>query len=144
MKLCQEHIIGNDVIGSQRLVICKIGRILTRRADGQKQRIEQVIRDTTLLDRVVRDIRLRPYRNVGGDDHELTLRLTLIKFIDKPVISCLVKAGPRIGAVIGIGIRLARVVEDDDLEGHVCLGLKGIGSEVVINIGLGESVARRC
>ncbi len=50
---------------------------------------------------------------------------------------------PRVGAVRGVRILLARVIEHDDLERHVCLGLEGVGGEVVIEIGLRESVALR-
>ena len=80
---------------------------------------------------------------MSGYDHELTLSLTLVKFIYKPVVSCLVQTASRVGAVRGVGILLARVVEHYDLERHACLGLEGVGGEVVIEIRLRESVALR-
>ena len=80
---------------------------------------------------------------MGGYDHELALSLALVEFIDKPVVSFLVQAAPGVRAVRGVGILLARVVEHDDLERHVCLGLEGVGGEVMIEIGLREPVALR-
>ncbi len=43
--------------------------------------------------RGIGDIQLRPYRDMSGYDHELAFSLALIKFIDKPVVSCLVQTG---------------------------------------------------
>ena len=80
---------------------------------------------------------------MGGYDHELALGLTLVKFIDKPVVSCLVQTGPCVRAGRGVGVLLARVVEDYDLERQACLGLEGVGGEVVVDIGLSESVTLR-
>ena len=80
---------------------------------------------------------------MSGYDHELALSLTLVKFIYKPVVSCLVQTSSCVRAVRGVRILLARVVEHYDLERHVCLGLEGVGGEVVIEIGLRESVALR-
>jgi hypothetical protein len=113
-------------------------------AEGEEQRNGPVVREIRRrCERGVGDIHLRPYRDMSGYDHELTFSLTLVKFIDQPVVSFLVQTSPRVGTIFGVGIRFARVVEHYDLEGHACLGLEGVGGEVVIEISLRESVAIR-
>ena len=80
---------------------------------------------------------------MGGYNHELALGLSPVKFVDQPVVPCLVQAGSCVSAVRGERVLFARVVEHDDLERHICPGLEGIGGEVVVDIGLGEAMSLR-
>ena len=116
---------------------------------GEEQRDDRRVRESGWRririgrERSGGDIQLRPYRDMSGYDHELPLSLTPVKFIYKPFEAFLVQTTSRVRAGRGVRIQLARVVEHYDLERHACLGLEGVGGEVIIEIRLRESVALR-
>jgi hypothetical protein len=56
---------------------------------------------------------------MSGYDHELTLGLTLFKFVYKPGVSCLIQTASRVRAVYGVGISLAGVIERYNLDRDV-------------------------
>src|ERR1017187_2711333 len=79
-------------------------------------------------------------RHVRGDDHELVLRLTELKFVGEPVKTVGIKTALPTKHIVLIR---HRIVEHDDLERHIGPRLEAVTGEAIGDVCLGETMTDR-